>query len=475
MILFPQNTISLISLVLFFFFLQGGVFFLYFYLRVSRRVGIFTREHLYFSLMSFAQALYSFGAWQLYSTASYEAGKVWSRLQWGSAVLIFVFFVHFSLSYLKVKFRWVRFTVDVPAPVFLFVTFFGPTFIEGTPHPKDFNLFGHFYRILESDTGPWADFTALWLGIHILVLFVAWFYYLGRRIKDRTAAVVGLSCFVLAAFHEMFVGLGLYAGPYVLEYGFFIFAVAFYFQLFFDFFEIYRQNLHRTLELNRLHEESRFFINMVTHDLRAPLLSIEGFSTLLQEDSGKYGAEQKQDYLRRISKNAHLLLQRITDLKNFVNIGRALEPYEKIAVEELIGEILKNYELSLKKFRVRVSVSPEAKTVFFPRQRLHDVLMNLVGNAIKFCEGVESPELNVEVKDDPQAVLFLVEDNGPGIPPAHHEKIFDLFYRLRPERPGSGIGLAAVKRILTQGKGKVWVESEEGKGARFFFTLPHRK
>src|SRR3972149_8074874 len=115
MIHFPENILSLISLVLCLFFFQGGIYFLYFFLRVSRNLGIVTREHLYFSLMSFGQSLYSFGAWQLYSAHTFMEGRFWERFQWASAILVFVFFVHFSIQYLRIHPRWVRWTVDGPS------------------------------------------------------------------------------------------------------------------------------------------------------------------------------------------------------------------------------------------------------------------------------------------------------------------------------------------------------------------------
>jgi len=474
MIHFPENFLSLLSLILCFFFLQGGIFFLYCYLRVSRNLGIVTREHLYFSLMSFGQALYSFGAWNLYSVNTFVEGRFWERFQWVSAILVFVFFIHFSTQYLRIPLRWRRWTVDLPAPFFFLMALLWPDFITQVPHVKSFTLFGHPYKFFESESGPLAYATAAWFGFHILAIFFAWFYYLGWKLKIRLAAVLGLMVFVAGAFHELFVALGFYHSPYVLEYGFFIFSVAFYFQLFLDFFDLYRLNLERSSELTRLVEESRLFINTVSHDLKSPLLTIEGFATILEDGASKMTPEQRQDYLKRISKNANHLMNRLSELKNFINIGMVSEEIEPIHVKDLIDEILKGYEMSLKGYKVRVKVPEDLRPLHGSRKRVQDVFMNLIDNCLKYCQKIQGPELTIHVNPREEEMEFMVGDNGPGIDPLYHDKVFDLFYRADTETGGTGIGLAAVKKIVTRAGGRIWLESELGKGTKIFFTLPIR-
>jgi signal transduction histidine kinase len=320
-----------------------------------------------------------------------------------------------------------------------------------------------------------AQVAGVWIGIHLVIMLWSWFSSLLRKkTPSPTLAAVGLSFFVVTAFNEILVQFGLYRSPYLLEYGFLFFSVAFYFQFILDFFRLYRANLRRSEELTRLNEESRFFINTVAHDLKAPLMSIEGFATLLKEDHpADFSSGQSRDYLSRISKNANHMMQRLTELKNFINIGIIHEEIEAIDLEELMAEILKSFELSLKNFKVDVSIPPDLRSVHFSRRRLQDILMNLIDNAIKYCQNMGKPSLKIRVTEPKSGqICFMIEDNGPGIDPVHHERIFDLFYRVDSASTGTGIGLAAVKKIIKQAGGKIWVESDVGRGSRFFFILP---
>jgi signal transduction histidine kinase len=365
--------------------------------------------------------------------------------------------------------------VDLPALFFLGVALFSPSFIQTMPDVKSFHWLGHYYQILESKTGPLADLTGLWFGIHIIIIFFAWFFFLGKKVKQRFAAVFGLMIFSLAAFHELFVGLDFYSGPYVLEYGFFLFSLAFFLQLFFDFFDIYRINLERSNELGRLLEESRFFLNTVSHDLKSPLLSIEGFATILQSGWKDLGEEQRQDYLKRISKNANHLTTRLTELRNFINIGIVAEEKEAFSVKEVLAEVLKSYELALKRFEVAVMVPESLPPLFSSRRRLHDIFINLLDNSIKFSQMAEHPHIKIEVSPHEEGILFVLTDNGPGIEPIHQSRVFEPFYRANPKLGGSGIGLASVKKIVLKEGGRIWLESEVGKGTKIFFILPSQK
>jgi signal transduction histidine kinase len=475
MILFPQNALSLISLVLFFLFLQSGIFFLYFYLRAGRPLGVTSREHFFFAMMSFGQALYSFGACQLYSAPNHMVGLWWQRFQWFAAILLFVFFIHFSIHYLRIHYRFLFWSVDLPAIFFAPAALFWPGFLSTVPSVKTFQILKYVYRIYELELGWMAQVVGAWIGIHLMIMLFNWFSSLMRKKTPSPAlAAVGLFFFALTAVNEILVQFGFYRSPYLLEYGFLFFSVAFYFQFILDFFRLYRTNVRRSEELTRLNEESRFFINTVAHDLKAPLMSIEGFATLLKEERlADFSSEQSRDYLSRISKNANHMMQRLTELKNFINIGIIHEEIEPIDLEELMAEILKSFELSLKPFKVEVSILPSLKSVYFSRRRLQDILMNLIDNAVKYCQNMEKPSLKIRVTQPrPKEICFMIEDNGPGIDPVHHERIFDLFYRVDSDPTGTGIGLAAAKKIITQAGGKIWVESDIGRGSRFLFTLP---
>jgi signal transduction histidine kinase len=124
---------------------------------------------------------------------------------------------------------------------------------------------------------------------------------------------------------------------------------------------------------------------------------------------------------------------------------------------------------------ITVSIDPDLPVVYGDRPRLVEVMQNLLDNAAKFMEDQKEPRIQIGCAgQDSQSgkLIFYVRDNGMGILPEHHERVFGLFNKLDPETDGTGIGLALVKRILEVHDGRIWVESEAGKGSIFFFTLP---
>jgi len=471
MIVFPHNSLALVSMLLTLYFLQGCFFFLFFHFKVNRFLPYSSREHLYFSAMSLGQALYSLAAWQIYSSPSIEASAFWQKAQWFAGILLFMAFVLFSLEYLDLKMKWMKWLVLIPGFFFAAGSLGSSSFLQGPPSLKVFSLFGNAYKIYELDMGWPAKIASLWISAFMLPLLFVWFFHLTQRRDQLRAAALGIICLILAGFNEIFVSLRYYTSPYVLEYGFFLFSLSFYYQLFGDFFDLYRENITRSKKLEELNEEARFFINTVAHDLRAPLLSIEGFASLVEEEAQGLGAEQR-DYIQRIQRNVLHMSTLLNELKEFIQIGAFQEKKERFALEEVVNEVLSSFEPRLKNFEVRREFEPRLPLAHFSRRRVVNILTNLIDNAIKYSEGGQSLFVEVSAKRVNGKIQVSLRDRGPGIPLEHQDRVFQAFYRIDPRKPGSGIGLAAVKKMLNGAGERIWLESEPGQGCAFHFTLP---
>lgn len=230
----------------------------------------------------------------------------------------------------------------------------------------------------------------------------------------------------------------------------------------------------RTEELSRTNQELDAFVYTVSHDLKAPLVSLNGFSQLLiQECEGQIG-ENGAMYVERIGKNSQRMENLINDLLELSRIGRIKGKEEMVSIGEVISESADEFAIQLEEKKTKLVVKDEMPTIFCDRMRMSQVFTNLMSNANKFMgEDNSSPTIELGYKDQSSCHTFYVKDNGIGIDKEYHEKIFQSFQRLDDVKTeGSGIGLSIVKKIVEGFGGRIWVESEKGKGATMYFTLP---
>ena len=236
--------------------------------------------------------------------------------------------------------------------------------------------------------------------------------------------------------------------------------------------DLERRVEQRTAELSAAVRELEAFSYSVSHDLRAPLRSIDGFSRILQDKYLDRLDERGHDYLSRICNSAQKMGSLIDDLLKLSRIGRV--PINRTRVD--LGEVAESIAGELRQSdpgrRVQVEVAPGLK-VFGDPNLLRIALENLIGNAWKFTGKVENGRITVGKKEVNGQSAFFVKDNGAGFEMAYVSKLFEPFQRLHAmeEFPGSGIGLTIVKRIIARHGGEVWAESAEGKGAAIYFTI----
>jgi signal transduction histidine kinase len=232
-----------------------------------------------------------------------------------------------------------------------------------------------------------------------------------------------------------------------------------------------RESLIRELEAKNAELER--FGYTVTHDLKAPLVTIRGFADYLERDVREGRGDRLAGDARRISEAVGRLQRLLDELFDLSRAGRPVGPPAAVAVGDLVQDALRLVRGRLPEVRARVDVREPLPVVFGDRARLVQVFERLLDNAVKYAAG-EGPLVTVEARPPAEGMAVLVvRDNGIGIEPRHRDRVFDLFEKLDPRGEGSGLGLAMVKRIVESHGGKTWLESEGvGRGASACVTLP---
>ena len=237
---------------------------------------------------------------------------------------------------------------------------------------------------------------------------------------------------------------------------------------------LYTERVRLNKELESQNEELERFTYTVSHDLRSPLVTIRGFLGYLKQDAVSGDMTRFARDMTRIANAVDKMQTLLTELLELSRIGRVANPPESVPFGEILRETLDLLSGPLEAGNIRLTIKGDLPIVHVDRLRIAEVLQNLIGNAIKFMGDQLQPaiEVGTEGTDADGKPIFYVRDNGIGIEPKYHERIFGLFNRLDPTIEGTGIGLTLVKRIIEIHEGRIWVKSELGKGATFFFTLP---
>ena len=220
------------------------------------------------------------------------------------------------------------------------------------------------------------------------------------------------------------------------------------------------------------YHELEAFSYSVSHDLRAPLRSVSGFSQLLLEDYADKLDEEGKDSLTRIAAAAEKMGWLIDDLLNLSRLSRAVMARERVDLTVIARRIADRLWASHPERKVEF-VLADGLVAFGDERLLTVVIENLLGNAWKFTEKREQPVIRFCVDERGKEKVFSIEDNGSGFDMTYVDKLFKPFQRLHQpdEFPGTGIGLATVKRIIDRHGGRVWIEGELGKGTAVYFTL----
>ncbi|MCP4403901.1 MAG: sensor histidine kinase, partial [bacterium] len=229
-------------------------------------------------------------------------------------------------------------------------------------------------------------------------------------------------------------------------------------------------------ELETKNTELERFTYTVSHDLKSPLITIKGFLGMLEQDVLAGDRERLETDIQYIANAADKMYHLLEDLLELSRIGRMVNPSEGIVLSELLHEALELVSGRISQKGVRVDVAPDLPAVYGDPIRIREVFENLIDNAVKYMGEQPEPHVEIGMRKDQDDRIFFVKDNGLGIESAYHDKVFDLFEQLNPNKEGTGVGLATVKRIIELHDGRIWVESEGmGKGTAFCFTLGKEK
>jgi PAS domain S-box-containing protein len=230
--------------------------------------------------------------------------------------------------------------------------------------------------------------------------------------------------------------------------------------------------LHHSIELAAANKELEAFSYSVSHDLRAPLRSIDGFSQALLEDYSNSLDEQGKDYIQRVRNATQRMGQLIDDMLRLSRLTRAELHHEKIDFTSMGKEVIKKLSITEPSRKIKEIIQPGMITKG-DKKLLEILLENLLGNAWKFTRNNEHPKIEFGQINNENESVYFIRDNGAGFDMAYVDKLFIPFQRLHSadEFPGTGIGLAIASRIIHRHGGRIWAESQVGKGATFYFTL----
>jgi PAS domain S-box-containing protein len=234
----------------------------------------------------------------------------------------------------------------------------------------------------------------------------------------------------------------------------------------------------RTAQLEETNQELEAFTYSVSHDLRAPLRTMQGFAQALLEDCGDRLEDFCRDYVDSIIDDAVQMNGLISDLLSYSRLTRVQINLQATPLDEVVSEALAQLTAQVEETHAQINIVAPLPQAIAHRPTLTQVIVNLISNAIKFTEPGTQPKIDIfatiERHDDQDWVRLWIVDNGIGIAPEYQERIFRVFERLHGAEsyPGTGIGLAIVRKGLDRMGGEVGVESQLGQGSRFWIALP---
>lgn len=229
----------------------------------------------------------------------------------------------------------------------------------------------------------------------------------------------------------------------------------------------------RTEQLVLANKELESFSYSISHDLRAPIRGISGFTQILMEDYGVNFDAEGQRIIGKIIENAKQMGQLVDDLLEFSRLGRTELAEREISMKELATTVYKEL-INLESGREIHFEIQDIPNVRADQPAVRQLWVNLISNAIKYTKKAKSPIIQIGSTESAEGTVFYVKDNGAGFNMQYYSKLFGVFQRLHSNADfeGTGVGLAIVKRIASRHGGDVWAESKEGDGAIFYFTLP---
>lgn len=228
-------------------------------------------------------------------------------------------------------------------------------------------------------------------------------------------------------------------------------------------------------EVTRSNAALQQFATVAAHDLQEPLRSVSGFIDMLEEELGGGLSDNSSHYMTRIKTAVKHMKHLINDLLAYSRIQSRPNAPSPVNCEHLVARCIESLSASIQSSGAQVLCDP-LPTIVADGPQLLQLFQNLIGNSLKFSAKERPPRVHISAEREGPSWRFAVKDNGIGMDMQFADRIFVLFQRLHPIHayPGTGIGLAVCKRIVDGCGGRIWIESEKGKGTTFFFTIPVR-
>jgi len=228
--------------------------------------------------------------------------------------------------------------------------------------------------------------------------------------------------------------------------------------------------------LERKNRELESFSYTVAHDLRQPLRGIHNYASELYELIKPQGGPIEQGYLEYIIHASQRMGHMVDDLLTYAQLGEGSIEFDLIALSDLLPHVKADLTARITEKQAEIIISPELPTVYGNSTFLGQIFTNLLNNAMNYHRPDLPPVITVSAQKELNGYIVQVSDNGVGIPPEAHEKVFNLFQRLHggKQHPGSGIGLATVKKLMERLGGQVWLASTVGEGTTFFLKFPYQ-
>ena len=240
-----------------------------------------------------------------------------------------------------------------------------------------------------------------------------------------------------------------------------------------------RREQDHTNQIRQLESKNReleLYAHRVAHDLKSPLVTISGFVSILRADLSQGDLREVNQNLEQISRAADRMSRLLNNVLELSRLGQMISDRQRVPLDELAAEVLESLSGQLESRHITVALSPNLPVLWGDRQRLAEVVQNLIENSIKYLGDQAKPCIEIDSRRDDGQTICFVRDNGIGIEPADHERVFERFTRIHGDRQGSGLGLAIVRRIIEAHEGRVWIESKGyGEGTTVCFAVPDRE
>ena len=221
-------------------------------------------------------------------------------------------------------------------------------------------------------------------------------------------------------------------------------------------------------------DDVNIYLHLIAHEIRSPLVSIQGYTSLLREKYLENLPPDGRDYLLRIASNLERAETLLSDITQLARVAIVESNFKKVAVRDLIDTALEPHWFRIKKLNLKIHVADDMPELYCDESAMNIVFSNLIGNAVKYSRDNVAGNIDIGYIGDEIFHKFFIKDEGVGFKASDRNKVFLLFNRLRNKKnvSGSGLGLSIVKQIIEGHGGEIWVESRKNRGSKFYFTLP---